>query len=275
MSPIRPAGDRLFFSIGRSFILFAAFGGLFESADADGPAEATKTKLEIAIDQSLENYKVYAGESQVPLKPIDVLTWNNPVAGSSGKFRTVLFLQDGQAKSVCCIWKSASSLYHEFGSLTRESLRGEMNGKVKWQMDEGVRMFLPIPDAKAPADDRRLRLLQLKQLIKRFAATELRNRKREPDRVPLRLMPTPLYRYEKESETIVDGAVFCFAHTTDPETLVVIEAVKTGDSLQWQYAFVRRTTLPVEGELDGTVVWNTDQVGYNAFNQIRFGTVDF
>ena len=55
-----------------------------------------------------------------------------------------------------------------------------------------------------------------------------------------------------------------------PAALHTLEAVRDGDELSWQYAFARRTTLPVEGHLDGETVWSTEQVGYDAFNQIRY-----
>ena len=110
----------------------------------------------------------------------------------------------------------------------------------------------------------------MKKLVRRFGAIELQDRQRKPTRESLRLLPTPLYRYEKESEKIVDGVVFCFVHTTDPEALLVLEAVRTKDESHWEYAFVRRTTLPVIGQLDKKTVWRTKKVGHQAFNQIPY-----
>jgi hypothetical protein len=107
-------------------------------------------------------------------------------------------------------------------------------------------------------------------MIRRFSAIELENRKREPARVQLRLLARPLYRYETESDQILDGAVFCYVHTTDPEALVVLEAITNGDKTHWEYAFARRTTLPVMGLIDDKEVWSTKEVGHTGFNQIRY-----
>ena len=245
--------------------------------DPKPPAEKAKavekeeSKSLPLIEQSLKRYKVYAGDSKKPMKPITVLTWTNPIAGSLEKCQTVLFLHEGQAKAASCIWMSSSlRLYHEFGAITRENLRGTLDGKTQWQFVAGSQKYKPIPDADVPAADRRRRLLQMKQLVRRFKAIETQSREGLPARIELRMLAKPLYRYEKESSKVEDGAVFCFAHTTDPEALVIIEAVRNGDKLQWEYAFLRRTTLPVIGELDGKVVWSTDEVGYDAFNQIRY-----
>lgn len=237
---------------------------------AEDPANPKKTKLELRIDRSLEKYKVFVGDSSEPMESIHALTWNNPLAGGNGKFRTVLFIHQGQPKSVCCIWPGPSGLYHEFGSLTRESLKGTLGGNVTWQMPADALEFRPIPDAGTPAEDRRRRMSQMKRLIDRFSAIETVSRKGEPTREVLRQLTTPLYRYQQKRGDIVDGAVFCFVHTTDPEALVVIEAVKKNGVMSWEYAFVRRTTLSVIGELDEKQVWSTDRVGYQTFNQIRY-----
>lgn len=240
-----------------------------ESDEATKKAESVKTQRDKDIDESLERYKVYVGGDTKPLKPISALDWNNPLAGGAG--RTVLFLQNGQARSVCCIWASTSNqLYHEFGSFSRTGLRGELDGNDAWELGATGVKFRAIPESDEPAADRRRRLLQMKNLMRRFNAVELENRQREPDRVQLRLLARPLYRYEQESDQILDGAVFGYVHTTDPEALVVLEAVRSGEKLRWEYTFLRRTTLPVMGELDGVEVWNTDKAGYGTFNQIRY-----
>ncbi len=270
------------FLLSRRFLwslTFVTFCGqlttLIAPAGADEPKQPAdgevKTKLEIDIDRSLAQYKVFVDDDPEPLTVLPVLTWDNPIAGTLGKFRTVLFIQDGQAKAACCIWSSANNqLYHEFGSLTRKGLRGQLNGAKKWAMDAGSVEFRPVPKCDPPAEDRRRRLLQIKKLIERFTAIETKSRKFEPTKEHLRLLTTPLYRYEKERDQIVDGAVFGFVHTTDPEALVVLEAVRSGDSARWEYTFVRRTTMPVIGKLDKEQVWSTDEAGYKSFNQIPF-----
>jgi hypothetical protein len=143
-------------------------------------------------------------------------------------------------------------------------------GQKKWEMQAGSADFRPVPDCDPPVTDRRRRLLQMKDMIRRFSAIELENRKREPAREQLRLLARPLYRYETESDQILDGAVFCYVHTTDPEALVVLEAITNGDKTHWEYAFARRTTLPVMGLIDDKEVWSTKEVGHTGFNQIRY-----
>ncbi len=235
----------------------------------DEPLEA-KTQLDIDMDSSLQRYSVFVGDEKQPMTVLPVLSWNNPLAGSFGKCRSVIYLHEGQAKAVCCIWSTEASIYHEFGSLTRASLRGELDTKKIWEFAAGSVEFRPVPDADPPAAESRRRLLQMKVLIQRFAAIETMSRKGEPTREQLRMLPTPLYRYEKESAEVVDGAVFGFVHTTDPEALVVLEAVRAAETMRWDYLFVRRTTMPVIGQLDDKTVWSTDTDGYKTFNQLPY-----
>ncbi len=255
-----------------TFSLIAFSSVIFNSSARSDEPQPERTQLEVDIDRSLERYKVYLGDESQPMTALPVLTWDNPLAGTVGKFRTVIFVKDGQAKAVCCIWQGGNQLYHEFGSLTRASLRAELDGQKSWSFDAGLVEFQKIPDADPPADEPRRRLLQMKNLIQRFGAIETMNRKMEPAREQLRLLPTPLYRYEKASAEIVDGAVFAYVHTTDPEALVVMEAVTDGDTKRWQYAFVRRTTMPVIGQLDEKTVWSTDTEGFKTFNQLPYPT---
>jgi hypothetical protein len=77
----------------------------------------------------------------------------------------------------------------------------------------------------------------------------------DTDRESLRLLPRPLYRYETSDGPIIDGAVFAFVMGTDPETLLLIEAVENADGTAWQYAFARRTSGELEGRHAGKVVW--------------------
>ncbi|MCO8124522.1 hypothetical protein NHH03_22475 [Stieleria sp. TO1_6] len=260
-------GSRLLGSVVIVFILGASVCNAQQSDSAAKPQG--KTKLEVDIDRSLERYSVYVDGDTQAMKPVKVLTWNNPLAGGVGKFRTVLYLKDGQPKAVCCIWPGPNKkLYHEFGTLTRSPIVGKLDGKPSWEMGVDLIQFHPVPESDPPSTDRRRRLLQMKDLIRRFTAVETLSRKGEATREQLRLLPTPLYRYEKASEQITDGAVFCFAHTTDPEALVLLEAVPADGELRWQYTFIRRTTLPVTGYLDGNDVWSTDRAGLASFNQL-------
>jgi hypothetical protein len=81
------------------------------------------------------------------------------------------------------------------------------------------------------------------------------------DREELRLLPRPIYRYDLDAakaahHELIDGAAFAFAQGTDPEAVLLIEAVRRGDLTTWQYAFGRSTGYTLEAKLGPSVVWN-------------------
>jgi hypothetical protein len=110
-----------------------------------------------------------------------------------------------------------------------------------------------------PAVKESARLRQLKDAARRFAAHEFW----DPDhsRYELRLLPQPVHRYSDPAKGVQDGGVFVFAHGTNPECLLLIDAI--GESLasaRWQYALVRSADAELHVELDGREVWTCERV---------------
>jgi hypothetical protein len=81
------------------------------------------------------------------------------------------------------------------------------------------------------------------------------------DRTELRRLPRELYRYQPEKPPVIDGAVFAFVMGTDPEALLMIEAVQGPDHTDWQYAFVRETSASLQARHVDQVVWKVNQNG--------------
>jgi hypothetical protein len=103
----------------------------------------------------------------------------------------------------------------------------------------------------------------MKTLAEEFESTLVGWKQDNTDREELRLLARPLYRYEPDGGDVIDGAVFAFAMGTDPESLLLIEAVKRGAASQWQFAFARRTSGELEGRHRGKVVWKADRYPAN------------
>ena len=73
---------------------------------------------------------------------------------------------------------------------------------------------------------------------------------KDPTDWQLRLLTTPLYRYESNDDDVVDGALFGYV-LTSPEALLLLEARKTDKGLTWHYAVSRFTRFGVRFSLDG------------------------
>ena len=115
-----------------------------------------------------------------------------------------------------------------------------------------------LPDADAPDEREPVRLRLLKEQARRFTAHEFW----DPDnsRFELRLLVQPVYRYRDEKAKLWDGAMFVLAHGTNPEVLVLIEALgESLDKARWHYSFARLGSAELHVEIDGREVWKQDR----------------
>jgi hypothetical protein len=136
---------------------------------------------------------------------------------------------------------------YEYLSLTTTpfSLRSD---DMDWAPAGTLFEFKPIPKAPAPAETPQLRLRQLREAARRFAAhEEVKNEK-----CILRLLPNPVDRYSPSKDDRADGAIFFFTFGTNPEVVLLIES----DGKRWKYAAGRLTGAPVVVlTLDDSVAW--------------------
>jgi hypothetical protein len=234
------------------------FGGLARAEEdrAVPPAdEKPPSTLRELIDQSLAWYELFPdAEAEEPAKAIVALRWANNTRGSEDG-TTVLFVAGGRPLAACCIYPWAGRLEHDFESLSRGTIVARQDGQAVWTPQEAGVSFAAIEGAPEPEEGRTQRLRQMKTLAEQFQATLLGWKTDNSDREELRLLPKPLYRYEPKEGNVLDGAVFAFAMGTDPEVLLLIEAVREGEKSTWQYAFARRTSGELEGRWKDRPVW--------------------
>jgi hypothetical protein len=119
---------------------------------------------------------------------------------------------------------------------------------MQWSPRGAPIKFKPIPNAPAPDATPQRRSRQLRELARRFTARE----DVKDERCELRLMPTPIDRYEPSSADRADGAIFFFVFGTNPEVVLLVES----DGTSWRYAAARLTGAQVVTlSLDSAVVW--------------------
>ncbi len=238
---------------------FAGAVGLLLPAAAWCQAPAEPKTLRELIDASVHRYQVFPNADAA--KAADVLTalrWANNARGSEDGV-TLLYVHQGRPLAAACVYPWGQRLEHGFESLSRTSIEARRDGQAVWQPQEPGVVFADIPQAPAPQETRPLRLRQLKALSERFQATLLGWKVDNTDREELRLLSRPLYRYEPADGPVIDGAVLAFVMGTDPEVLLLIEAVQHDGASKWQFAFARRTSGELEGRLDEKVVWKASR----------------
>lgn len=218
-------------------------------------AAEPKTLREL-LDAATKWYEVYSGaDAKEPAQTLVALRWANNTRGSEDGM-TLLYIHEGRPLAVSCVYPWAKRLEHEFESLSRDRIVAKKDGAVVWQPQQAGVTFAGMPGAPAPDKAKAQRLRQMKSLAEKFKATMLGWKVDSTDREELRLLSRPLYRYEpKEGSDLIDGAVFAFVMGTDPEVILLLEAVKDKDAAKWQYAFARRTSGELEARLGEAVVW--------------------
>jgi hypothetical protein len=184
-----------------------------------------------------------------------------------------VWTHQGAAAVVGCIFsgpqgEAGRQIMHEFHSLASQPLSAGERGGSGWQPDEAGITLEPVPDAPEPARSKVLRLVQMRDLARRFSSQV----DRQGGMSEMRLLPQPIYRYETDGAgAVVDGAVFAFVWTagTDPEVLLVIEARRTDGGVRWQFAPARFTNREARLKYQGKEVWKADAATAGIFDGVK------
>jgi hypothetical protein len=219
--------------------------------------------IEAEVEESIGWYQMFADASaREPMPAHRVLRWLNAtrkLQPADGIF--VLWVDKGRPEASASVYPWNGFIGHNIVSLSRSAkLVARDKDQVIWSPKTPGVGFHDIPGAAAPADTPAARLRQMKDLADRFKVTMTGWRADKSDREELRLLPKLLYRDELSEATgpehaLIDGGVFAFVQGTDPEAILVLEAVRQNGRPRWQYGFARATSGGLEARLDKTVVW--------------------
>jgi hypothetical protein len=243
-------------------LLFAA--GL----SPDDPPKPVPDKEEKAarmehMKRAAKGYQIVlaADETKKPtLTEEPLLRFDDQVTGVVDGALFVWMLDDRPAAAASVWIRKTGHEFHEFQSLADGALIASDQDRERWAPAKPGVERKALPGGQAPADTAAKRLNQMRESARGYAATV---RTTEKDQQELRLLPQPVFRYGRADGTVVDGAVFAFCKGTNPEVLLLVEAVKSGKELEWQYAFARMTSRECEVRRDDKVVWTAPRVTGN------------
>jgi hypothetical protein len=176
----------------------------------------------------------------------------------------VIWASKGRPEASASVYPWAGHIAHELVSLSRDARLVARDGdEVIWAPQAPGVAFRELAGVPAPAETPAARLRQMRDLADRFKVTMTGWKPSKTDREELRLLPKPLYRYEPGEATEgdrgwIDGGVFAFVQGTDPEAVLLLEAVRQGGRPRWQYAFARATAAGLEARLDRALVWEVN-----------------
>jgi hypothetical protein len=269
-----------------AFMLPAIEGRAQQPADAQ--QDVRQKRLEW-LQTRADEFEIHAGDSNGPRlkrgeKPI--LRWSNPTREFVNDGAMFLYFDGGRPRAVVNVWvrsreKSLTrgEFWRELISLSDEPLVCQRAGRTIWSPPQGGLVDQPIEGAEPPAESATRRLVQMRELARRFRASSYKDDGAAND---LRLMPQPLFRYQDHAPGIVDGALFAFAEGNDAEALLLIEATTSdgGAGREWRYALSRMTSYRVAVRLDEEEVfvvepyWKEPRKQAAPYSEARDGPFD-
>jgi len=234
-----------------------------DDAASDAATDERLQAIKELVEQSVDWYEVVSGaEAKAGLRPQVVLRWRNAERVNTGAALLAIWTDRGRPEAMASIFQNGENICHEFGSLSRSNkIVVRDTARVLWSPGKAGVEFRDVPDGPAPAEDRAARLRQMKSLAERFGARLPRPTVGDGSPEVLRLLPRPLYRYDlkdsrETSPNLRDGGMFAFVMGTDPEVVLLLEAVEREGKAVWQYAFASATVYAVEASLGDQIVWS-------------------
>lgn len=201
-------------------------------------------------------------QADVDLESIPVLTTTNPTRGAALEGTMLLWLSQGRPTAAMCIYAWDGKVMHECDSLSRTgNIVATARSGTRWMPQKPGVTFRPLSSDKPSETSEAQRLQKMRSFAKQFEVTMLGFNDQNSDREQLRLLTTPVYRYQlKDNRTLhrdlIDGAVFAFAQGTDPEALLIVELVQHDDKPQWEYAMVRATAGALQTKRNNSIVFD-------------------
>lgn len=229
---------------------------MVESASAQDSEQDLGEMREMFLRVATQ-FQVGTAEGNVAFKllPRPVSNWSNAERQTSagGMF---LWTWQGRPQVAMCVYPKDGGYDHEFQSLSTKPISGTSD-RLNWKPNQAGVEFQTI-SGQEPGGSHPVRLRQMRNLAREFSAKLVHPTRGEK---LLRLQTTPVYRYElsQNEGELVDGALFTFVQGTDPEVVLMIEAVKEGASaVKWQYALARMTMVPTEVRHKNELIWKID-----------------
>ena len=234
-------------------LILAARGQDAKPAAEEGLDHWKKAAASYAISPAM-------GPDRPPLtlRKEPVLRWSNPVRKALDG-AVFVWTDRGRPEVVASFYNYGGEgdvkEDHEFMSMSRSPLVALHGGAIPWSPTTGGATVKPIPGAPSPAATAPERLRQMRSLAHDFRAFF----DNPPDRSEIRLLTQPIYRYEvpEGRADVVDGGLFAFVHTTDPEVLLLVEAREPdgGGPPRWHYSVARMSLVNMRVVHKDTEVW--------------------
>jgi hypothetical protein len=252
--------------VGRSWLAPPVVGGLLlflvssVSAAEDPQAKQRLQMMEAAVHSLEPESSELKTKPALTFAPKPLLRYSDPTRGAGEAAGNVLLDASvwrlgtkGRPTALVTIEIYQASgaprlLSFEFLALTEAkfSVKHKAEKIPRWAPTESGLTLKELPGAPRPAATAAERLVQMRRLARRFTAKEHFRRAE----IECRLLPQPIDRYQSAADKILDGAIFVYANSTNPELGVVLET----NGEHWLYGTLRMTSAQSSVALDGREV---------------------
>jgi len=232
------------------------------SNESDQTAERKAASLKLAGDE-VKRFAFYftdAPDKEFELHSSPVVRYGNYNAESYSN--AFIWTNNGRPEAIASVtnWYRPREYYGlAVTSLATKPLTGERDDQEIWRPRNAGVEFRPIPDAGVPGELPVQRLREMRALAREFRA-DFKRVARYLESGKLRLMSTPLYRYESVESGVADGAIFGLALGTAPQLVLLIEARKSVGELRWEYAVAPRNSMEYQVWHKDRQVWSLPQL---------------
>jgi len=237
--------------------LLAAFVALNPRTQADEKAEisAERAASQARLAKVVESYSITIGDDRadpLELAKTPVLRYSDSVSPVSDGL-VFIWTKAGRPEAAMAIHHGTEGhKWIEFKSLSRSPLAAVRQGHTEWNPTTPGVDFTPVERAPPPDEAAPKRLSQMRSLVRSFTASVSDNK---IGRQELRLLSQPIFRYSQPDRGILDGGLFAFVLTTNPELLLVVEAQIIDNQPQWMYSPARFTGRNSELRYNNRQVW--------------------
>jgi hypothetical protein len=229
--------------------------------DAKAPDIAPPTEKELAekrmmfMKSAVSRYTIQVGNRKEASKAADpCLRWTDPVSNATDGILAVYAHNGGRPDAIAQFFFNFQKKWIiEFTIIPDSDVNILLSGREYWKPSEFVCKFTDLPNSPVPADKPVGRLAQMRAIAADFSVIDYFGVREE--KVDLRLLPQPAYRYA-ETGKIVDGAMFIFAHGTNPECCVLLEAYQDGKTSRYRYAVAPMSIYKLETRYKDAEVWS-------------------
>jgi hypothetical protein len=224
---------------------------------AENLGDMQQSQLRYFREQAARHFIFRPGDNENPLALVGepVLRYSSPT-GPTSDAAIFVWLAGGRPQIIVSfsVRRPGDEVIRECASFSSEPLECRIDGRTVWSPKSGGLVAQKLLDAPVPAESKVQRLTEMRNLARRFSGR--RYNWRETDVLELRLLTAPLYRFQASEQGILDGAIFSFAKGTDPEVLLLLEAVTNApDDAYWQYSLARMSSQKQVMRLDEKEIW--------------------